>query len=295
MRRCGHDAGSFRTLGTHAADGQAFLHQDATARTRSRRVRRIHRNHSLPSVCCFERRRMLRKKQHPEWTQPIVGLEQMGDLQIFMIDRVVLTHLLQRRFVLGSAARWRRTVSGCTFRRRPAACLAGARAWLLPAGSPPLRRLSLRLRLCGGRQGLWIMVPSAWVANDSSPGGLPVSCACKHQWWLGSRRRRYRHSSHQQTGEGDGLGGAIRAGDSSARPRGQSSTTPPRRYGASRRCHVCGNSAVKALTALESRIPHVNPAFMRRGNAGKARSTRKTTSCNTWLWTSACIRGGPLP
>src|SRR6185312_13332151 len=36
------------------ADGQALLDHQATARTRLRRVRRIDRDHSLPSVCCFE-------------------------------------------------------------------------------------------------------------------------------------------------------------------------------------------------------------------------------------------------
>ncbi len=86
------------------ADGQALRDQNAAAAARAdlTGVGRRHSDHSSPSVCCCgcEDAQELAPARVLNRLGQIVVLEQVGDLQVFMRDRVVLSHELECRLVV---------------------------------------------------------------------------------------------------------------------------------------------------------------------------------------------------
>jgi hypothetical protein len=83
------------------ADGQAFVHQHAAARTGLRGSGRRHGDNCLPSVSRFAR------QEGPDCAPPritaalgeVLVLDQVGRRQVLVSDRVVLAHQGERRLV----------------------------------------------------------------------------------------------------------------------------------------------------------------------------------------------------
>ena len=88
------------------ADGQALLHHNAAARTRLAGVGRIDRHHSLPGACCLgsEDGEVYPPTSITDAFGEVMVLHHSGDLQVFMIDRVVPLNQLERRFMLKRGA-----------------------------------------------------------------------------------------------------------------------------------------------------------------------------------------------
>ena len=84
------------------ADGQALLDDNATARTRLARVGGRHRYDPPTGACCLvgEDTQERRPARVLDRLGKVVIPEQVGRLQIFMIDRVILSHERQRRLVV---------------------------------------------------------------------------------------------------------------------------------------------------------------------------------------------------
>ncbi len=124
-------------------NGQAFPHQHAAARTGLRGERRRHGYGSLPSVCCFgcEEGAELAPASITDALGEVVVLHHVGRLQVFVIDRVVLTHQRQRRLVVevGSCPPYPLMRLGEQLDR-----LSPAVAALLPPRHPPLGTLEVQ-------------------------------------------------------------------------------------------------------------------------------------------------------
>jgi hypothetical protein len=84
------------------ADGQDFVDQNATARTPLAGIGGRHGYSLLPRVCCFESKDG--EERHPARIAnafgEVVVPEQVGRLQVLMIDRVIGADERQRRLVV---------------------------------------------------------------------------------------------------------------------------------------------------------------------------------------------------